>query len=133
MDDPDLLNIMNSLLGQDPTVDAILNNLNPDYGYGKRSDGSNKGRGYFGPLNNPNGGVSTELSVGVNMAGQEQEIPLLVPTLNKDEIQTVLSSKNIGDIPHHIIRKAQDHAALRMMSGKSPFAQFGEEHKGDSQ
>lgn len=128
MSDPDpLIGVLNDLFGQDPNLDKVLTNLNPDYGYGQRGDGTNKGRGYFGPLSRKDGAISTELSIGTNIDGKEQEIPLLVPTLTQDEIGTVLNSKSPKDIPRGIIQKAQDHASMRIKSGKSPFAGMGED------
>ena len=49
--------------------------------YGKRTDGTKKGPGYFGELKRPDGSVSTEISVGVGFDDGEHEIPTLVPTL----------------------------------------------------
>jgi hypothetical protein len=40
--------------------------------YGNRPDGSAKGGGYFGELKRPDGGVSTEISVGVGIDGKER-------------------------------------------------------------
>ena len=91
--------------------------------FGKREDGTEKGEGYFGALKRPDGRVSTELSIGVNLDGKEVEIPALVPTLSKDEIDYLL---NDGKPTDEIIQKAVDHAKLRISEGKSPFAQKGE-------
>jgi hypothetical protein len=95
--------------------------------YGKRADGEKKGDGYFGPLRRPGGGVSTEISVGVGIDGKEVEIPLIVPTLTKQELDAVLradpAKKDFFDrIPDTIIDKAYEHAVSRINQGKSPFA-----------
>jgi hypothetical protein len=90
-----------------------------DYGYGNRPDGTPKGRGYFGELKRPDGDMSTELSIGVSINGKETEIPLLVPTLNKREVQRLLRDEKPTE---GIIKKAYDHALMRMKQGKSPFA-----------
>lgn len=103
-------------------VDAALGT---DYGYGKRADGSNKGKGFLGELKRPDGDVSTEISVGVNIGGREMEIPTLVPTLTKQEVSRLLAG---GDPTEAIIQKAVDHARMRIGQGKSPFAQPGEEN-----
>lgn len=96
---------------------AILN------GFGKRVDGTNKGSGFLGVLKRPDGGVSTEISIGVNINGKEMEIPTLVPTLNKDEIDSLLR----GDKPSRdIVNKAIEHANKRLSEGKSVF------YEGDS-
>jgi hypothetical protein len=95
-----------------------------DYGYGSRKDGNKKGRGYFGELKRPDGGVSTELSIGVSIDDKEVEIPLLVPTLNKSEVARLLKDKPPTEA---IIKKAFDHAIMRMKQGKSPFADDDDE------
>jgi len=79
-----------------------------------------KGLGYFGELKRPDGGISTELSIGVNINGKETEVPTLVPTLTKAEINYLLE----GNKPtKEIISKAVKHAQERTSQGKSPFAQ----------
>jgi hypothetical protein len=92
---------------------AEVNNALKSGDYGK------KGIGYFGELKRPDGKISTELSIGVNLDGKEMEIPTLVPTLSQDEVQSLLS----GKFPNEkIIQKAVEHARQRMSSGKSPYA-----------
>ena len=44
--------------------------------YGKRTDGTNKGAGYFGELKRPDGSVSTEISVGVGFDDGEAFAPM---------------------------------------------------------
>ncbi len=82
-----------------------------------------KGRGYLGPFNRPDGGVSTELSIGVNMDGEETEIPTLVPGLTQEEIDLLLTIDDPKKIPQTIIDKAIDHARKRRSAGKNLFAQ----------
>ncbi len=84
-------------------------------------------QGFFGLLKRPDGDVSTEISVGVGMDGKEIEIPLIVPTLTKKELDYLLSadlkSKSFfNNMPPSIVDKAYDHAQTRMKSGMSPFA-----------
>jgi len=87
--------------------------------YGYRPDGSIKGAGFMGELKRPNGDISTELSIGVNFDGREHEIPTLVPTLTQKEINHLL----LGNAPTEpIVRKAVEHARMRMSQGNSPFA-----------
>jgi hypothetical protein len=87
--------------------------------YGLRPDGTPKGGGFLGELQRPDGSVSTEISIGVNIDGKEMDIPTLVPTLTKDEINSLLS----GEEPsQQIIQKAVDHARQRLAAGKSVFA-----------
>lgn len=95
--------------------------------YGNRPSGEKKGMGYFGELKRRNGDVSTEISVGVGMNGKEMEIPLIVPTLTKKELEYLLStdveSKSFfSNMPSSIMDKAYDHAQTRIKSGMSPFA-----------
>lgn len=82
-----------------------------------------KGGGFFGTLKRPDGGVSTEISIGVNFGGEEIEIPSLVPTLTKSEINHLLNGKKPTKT---IIDKAVSHAKDRIAKGKDPFWQAGE-------
>jgi hypothetical protein len=100
---------------------AILK-MGPLYNYTISPDGPVKGKGYLGELKRPDGKVSTELSVGVGFDGKETLIPLLVPTLTKDEIDFLLE----GNKPtKEIFNKAVEHAKKRMREKKSPFADSG--------
>lgn len=109
---------LSELLGLQPPVGTGLG-LNP---YGMRHDGSApKGKGYFGPLQGPNG-VSTEISVGMNLGGREMEVPALVPTLTPQEIQHLLSG---GPMTNEILQKARMHAQGRLQANQSPFASGG--------
>ena len=91
--------------------------------YGKRTDGTKKGPGYFGELKRPDGSVSTEISVGVGFDDGEYEIPTLVPTLSRTEINHLLSGAKPTDA---IVGKAVAHARGRMAAGKGAFAEEGE-------
>lgn len=93
-----------------------------------RANGTPKGSGFFGPLKRPDGRVSTEISVGVNIDGKEVEIPTLVPTLTEHEKKWLLTN-DLSDphrIPDSIIAKAEAHARERLKQGKSPFADESE-------
>lgn len=92
--------------------------------YGNRTDGTPKGLGYFGELKRPDGNVSTELSIGVNLGGKEMEIPLLVPTLSRPEIDSLLAG---GKPSPEMVDKAVQFAIERMDRGMSPFAGDGEQ------
>lgn len=87
--------------------------------YGNRADGTKKGRGYFGELKRPDGDISTELSVGVEFDDGEHEIPLLVPTLSRGEINHLLKG---GEPTRELVGKAVAHARSRMAAGKGAFA-----------
>lgn len=89
-----------------------------DYGFGQRPDGTFKGPGFMGVLPNKMGGVSTELSVGVEINGKEHEIPTLVPSLDKEEVDYLLAG---FEPTQEIVDKAVQHAIGRIDSGKSPF------------
>lgn len=93
-------------------------------GYGKRADATEKGPGWFGELRRPDGSVSTELSIGVNLGGKEVEIPMLVPTLSASELKHLLSG---GEPNPQIVEKAVEFATTRIKAGASPFARNGEQ------
>ena len=81
-----------------------------------------KGKGYFGEI--PTGdGVATELSSVFEHDGQQVEHPLIVPTLNAQELQYLTA----GNQPTpEIEMKAQQYAIDRLKRGKNPFAQQDE-------
>jgi hypothetical protein len=92
-----------------------------------RPDGKPKGKGFFGELARPDKRVSTEFSIGVPINGKETLIPSMVPTLNKAELDEILSLPD-GKIPSLSIRKkAQLHAEERIKMGLSVFASPDEE------
>ena len=100
-----------------------------DPGYGNREDGTRKGRGFLGELKRPDGDVSTELSIGVDMGGgKEVEIPTLVPTLTSQERDFLLALPpgDASKIPDSIVAKAKAFAQSRISAGKSPFADDSE-------
>jgi len=96
--------------------------------WGKRADGPTKGNGWLGVMTRPDGKISSEISVGVNINGKEVEIPTMVPTLSKEETDYLLSNptdkKDLFQTPtgKAIMTKAVDFAKDRMAQGKSPFA-----------
>lgn len=95
--------------------------------WGKRPDGTAKGQGYLGVLKRPDGQVMTEYSVGVSIGGKEMDIPTLVPTLTKAEVNTLLTIKDGDKLPDAIVNKAADYAKTRLAAGKPVFAQEGEQ------
>jgi hypothetical protein len=95
--------------------------------YGMRPDKTAKGSGYFGEIKRPDGNVMTEISIGVGLNGKETLIPLIVPTLNKSELNYLMrnnpdSEMFMEKMPKSIMNKAVDHAVMRMKENKSPFA-----------
>ena len=85
-----------------------------------RPDGTTKGPGFLGRIQNNDGSYSTELTVGVNIDGKEVNIPTLVPTLSKEELQFLQAG---GDPRQNkaIMDKAIAHARQRMAQGQSPY------------
>lgn len=78
-----------------------------------------KGLGYFGKIPTPDGSFATELSSEFEHDGKTIEHPLLVPTLDAAEINTLVSG---GEPTQQIYDKAQRHAIVRILRGESPFA-----------
>tara|TARA_R110000822_G_scaffold57697_1_gene144805 strand:- start:228 stop:620 length:393 start_codon:yes stop_codon:yes gene_type:complete len=83
------------------------------------SQGTLKGKGYFGEIPVNQGGAMTEFSSAYEQDGKMVSHPLLVPTLNKQEID--LLRMGIKPTPE-IYKKAQDYAQQRIAAGQSPFA-----------
>ena len=83
------------------------------------SQGTVKGKGYFGEVPMDQGGAMTELSSAYGQDGNLVSHPLLVPTLTKQEID--LLGMGLEPTPQ-IIKKAQDYAQKRMSAGQSTFA-----------
>lgn len=96
----------------------------------KRPDGTQKGQGWLGLLRRPDGGVSSEISIGVELNGKERDIPLLVPSLKRSEVDKVLSLKTDENfnqnLPDSIKQKAVAFARQRIAQGKDPFASAAE-------
>lgn len=88
----------------------------------RRPDGTRKGQGWLGVLERPDGRVSTEITIGVNIDGQETDIPALVPTLTRREVDTLLELEDGRPVPESIQRKAAEHARERIRRGLSPYA-----------
>ena len=83
------------------------------------SQGTVKGKGYFGEVPMDQGGVMTEQSSAYGQDDKLVSHPLLVPTLTKQEID--LLGMGLEPTPQ-IIKKAQDYAQKRMSAGQSTFA-----------
>ncbi len=111
----------------------------PDFGYGPRwseathsYSGAPKGLGFLGPLVRPDSQpnqptIESEYSRDGTINGKAVQYPLVVPTLTRDELQTLLTAKEGSAIPASIEQKAADYARTRMAAGKSPFAAPGEQ------
>ncbi len=97
--------------------------------WAKRADGSAKGDGFLGVRQRPDGTVSSEISVGFKINGKEQDIPLMVPGLTREEMQFLMTTPTdviAKKLPQSIKEKALAHAQKRIAQGLSPFAQPGE-------
>ena len=98
---------------------AGLINAQPVYGQRQAGAPGVKGQGYLGPLQRPDGQISTELSFDFDVEGKKIYAPLLVPTLDQAEIDYLLSG---GKATPGIYKKAQDFAIERLRAGQDPFA-----------
>lgn len=112
-----------------PTSDELLAQLrgqNRPTDFGLRANGTQKGQGFFGKLELPDGGFATEFSIGVQFDGKETQIPTLVPTLTKGELSLMVNDiiPNRKQVPRSIIQKAVNHAKLRISQGQSPFKEI---------
>jgi len=65
----------------------------------------------------------TELSVESDFEGKPLLFPLVVPTLDPDEIAWLLENEDVepSKIPNNIMDKAYRHAIFRVKQGLSPF------------
>ena len=82
-----------------------------------RVDGTLKGPGWLGPIPSKDG-YMTELSITTDVNGRPTNIPAIVPTLTKDEINYLAEG---GGITRPIAEKAIEHARLQLAKGQSPF------------
>ena len=96
-------------------------------GYGKRPDGSDKGKGYLGELKLPNGGVATEFSTQSDAVkdanGERIDFPSIVPTLTAEETKLMTDEiiPNNKAIPEPIMQKAINHANMMLEKGEGVF------------
>ncbi len=105
------------LSGEEGDEEAGVLNSFDGAGYGLRPSGAVKGQGWLGPLpmTDGSGRVATELTITVD----DREIPLIVPTLSKKEIDSLLA----GEKPTRtIINKAIEFAEEREKQGFSVYA-----------
>ena len=89
--------------------------------YGTRYGGGPKGSGWLGELMRPDGGMMTEYTIGMPINGVEMEIPSIVPTLTQEEVNLILNMGEGDQMPESVMRKAKDHAIMRINQGYSPF------------
>ena len=92
--------------------------MDDDYGMRHNPADGKKYTGWKGIHINKEGKKVTEHSMGFGMNGKEVEIPMIVPSTTKEELDIILNSKKVTPA---MIKKATDHAKQRMSQGKSPF------------
>ena len=107
-----------------PSVQQMVNDQKPSYG--NRPDGTQKGTGYLGEIQRPDGTVMTEITAGVNIKGKEIDIPLITPKASKDDLEYLKKadpkSKDFyTKMPKGLMDRAVDHAVGRMKTGKSVY------------
>ena len=100
-----------------------------------REDKTIKGLGFLGEMPHKLGGYSTELSIttGDVEDGKDVLIPTMIPTLSKDELNYLLTTKynprNRTRMDDVIFQKAVDFARQRKAKGLPYFATPEEEGK----
>ena len=119
--------------GRDPSVVS-----SPQFGL--RNDGKTyKGTGWLGELKLPNGGVATEYTMQSDAVkdadGKRIDFPTLVPTLTKDEVDTMVNDiiPNNKPVPDEIAQKAVDFARMRLANGMNVFANDGKAPANENQ
>jgi len=85
----------------------------------KLTEGSVKGKGFFGGIPTQDGSMMTEYSSAFEVGGKTVSYPLVVPTLTADELNLLRST---GQVTPEIEQKAQQYALSRLAEGKNPFA-----------
>ena len=83
------------------------------------TQGTVKGKGYFGEIPMNEGGAMTEMSSAYGQDDNLVSYPLIVPTLTKQEID--LLGMGLEPTPE-IYKKALDYAQQRIGSNQSPCA-----------
>lgn len=107
----------------------LRNLISPNYDIGPdntpdmvRHNGSQKGNGYLGRLRVGDGVVATEISTKATIDGKTMDIPTLVPTLTRSEVEQMLALKKGDAIPAPIRQKAEAFAIDRIAQGKDVYA-----------
>ena len=87
-----------------------------------RPDGSPKGSGWLGTQKNSKGQDVSEYSVGVEIDGEEMDIPTIVPGMSDKDKKEVISSTEQKRFPSNdVLGKAVSHAKKQIQAGESPF------------
>tara|TARA_R110000787_G_scaffold78497_1_gene171745 strand:- start:1178 stop:1516 length:339 start_codon:yes stop_codon:yes gene_type:complete len=99
--------------------------MEKDYGTRHNPSDGKKYTGWKGVHTNKKGQKVTEHSMGFGMDGKEVEIPMIVPSTTKQELDIILNGKKVTPA---MIKKATDHAKMRIKQGKSPFKNADDEN-----
>ena len=113
---PDYSLLAQALSRQDGLAPYGMRHLEPGQDI---TQGTVKGKGYFGEIPMNQGGAMTEVSSAYEQDGNLVSHPLIVPTLTKQEVD--LLGMGLEPTPE-IYKKAQDYAQQRIGAGQSPFA-----------
>lgn len=121
--DPLRVQLAKNEMDQLTDYESTLPDLDPSM---YRGDGSRKSSsGYLGSQKNKTTGQAmTEYTIGVQINGEEVEIPSMVPGLTDKELDAIKSGKVLDSVAV----KAKAHAEKRINEGKNPFYQDGEEY-----
>ena len=88
-------------------------------------------QGYLGQIKDNEGRKMTEQSIDVDMDlfGEEKtyHMPLLVPGLNNEEIASIKAGEKDTPAAESAYAKAVEHGKQRLLKGKDPFFQEGED------
>lgn len=90
----------------------------------KRKDGTDKGDGYLGVLQRPDGGVSSEISISTELKvdGKNIDFPTLVPTLSQSQLDWLMTHGTNERVPRDIVLTAEAYARQRLAEGRSVWA-----------
>ena len=89
-----------------------------DYGMRNNPKDGKKYTGWQGIFKNKQGQSVTEYSMGFGIDGKEVDIPIIVPSTTRGEIEIILEG---GEPTPAMIKKAIEHAKVRLAQDKSPF------------
>lgn len=89
-----------------------------DYGMRHNPTDGKKYTGWKGIFKNKQGQSVTEYSMGFGIDGKEVDIPIIVPSTTRGEVEILLEG---GEPTPAMIQKAIQHAKIRLDQGKSPF------------
>lgn len=97
----------------------------PDYG--KRPDGTKKGKGFLGEIKRPDGTIMTEVTMGFEIDGKETNLPLITKNSTKEDIEYLknvdIKGKDfLKNAPAGLVDRAITHAMNRKKAGLPVYA-----------